>query len=106
MWKSIAIAVLRYKTVLLTLLFLATAFFGYHASQVKLGYDFAKAIPTDNPKYLQFERFKKTFGDNGGMLVIAAQTDRFFDSSFFNGFTALQRDLKNVKGIEGILSAP
>ncbi|RYZ47878.1 MAG: RND transporter, partial [Chitinophagaceae bacterium] len=40
------------------------------------------------------------------MLVIAAQTDRFFDSSFFNGFTALQRDLKNVKGIEGILSAP
>ncbi|MBB1284897.1 MMPL family transporter [Flavisolibacter sp. BT320] len=106
MWKSIAIAVLRYKTVLLILLLLATAFFGYHASQVKLGYDFAKAIPTDNPKYLAFERFKKTFGDNGGMLVIAAQTDRFFDSSFFNDFTALQRNLKNVRGIEGILSAP
>jgi hypothetical protein len=106
MWKSIAVAVLRYKYILLVLLFLATAFFGYHASQVKLGYDFARAIPTDNPKYLAFERFKKTFGDNGGLLVIAAQTNRFFDSAFFNDFVQLQRDLKGVRGIEGILSAP
>lgn len=106
MWKSIAIAVLRYKYVLLSFLLLLTVFFGYHASKVKLGYEFSKAIPTDNPKYLSFERFKKTFGDNGGLMVIAVQTDRFFDSSFFNGFVQLQRDLKTVKGIEGILSVP
>ena len=106
MWKSIAIAVLRYKYLLLLLLLLLTAFFGYEASKVKLGYEFAKAIPTDNPKYLSFERFKKTFGDNGGLLVIAAQTDRFFDSSFFNDFVQLQRELKATKGIEGILSVP
>jgi predicted RND superfamily exporter protein len=106
MWKSIAIAVLRYKYLLLSLLLALTVFFGYHASKVRLGYEFARAIPTDNPKYLAFERFKKTFGDNGGLLVIAAQTDRFFDSSFFNDFTQLQRDLKQVRGIEGILSVP
>lgn len=106
MWKSIAIAVLRYKYILLVLLFLATAFFAYHASQVKLGYDFARAIPTDNPKYLSFERFKKTFGDNGGLLVIAVQNERFFDSAFFNDFVRLQRELKSVRGIEGILSGP
>jgi predicted RND superfamily exporter protein len=39
-------------------------------------------------------------------MVIAAQTDRFFDSAFFNGFVGLQHDLKKVKGIEGILSVP
>lgn len=106
MWKSIAIGVLRYKYPLLLLLLLLTAFFGYEASKVKLGYEFAKAIPTDNPKYLSFERFKKTFGDNGGLLVIAAQTDKFFDSAFFNDFVQLQRDLKSTRGIEGILSVP
>lgn len=106
MWKSIAIAVLRLKYALLALLLLLTVFFGYEASKVKLGYEFAKAIPTDNPKYLAFERFKKTFGDNGGLLVIAAQTDRFFDSAFFNDFVTLQRDLKKINGIEGILSVP
>lgn len=106
MWKAIAIAVLRYKYALLGLLLVLTVFLGYHASQVKLGYEFAKAIPTDNPKYVSFERFKKTFGDNGGLMVIATQTDRFFDSAFFNGFMQLQRNLKAVKGIEGILSVP
>ncbi|WP_121353977.1 efflux RND transporter permease subunit [Flavisolibacter nicotianae] len=106
MWKSIAIAVLRFKYVLLFLLALLTAFLGYEASKVKLGYEFAKAIPTDNPKYLAFERFKQTFGDNGGLMVLAVQTDRFFDSAFFNDFVQLQRDLKKVNGIEGILSAP
>lgn len=106
MWKSIAVAVLRYKYILLLVLLLLTAFFGYHASKVRLGYEFARAIPTDNPKYLAFERFKRTFGDNGGLLVIAVQTDRFFDSSFFNDFVLLQRGLKGVRGIEGILSVP
>jgi predicted RND superfamily exporter protein len=106
MWKSIAVAVLRFRYVLLLLLLLLTAFFGYHASKVRLGYEFARAIPTDNPKYLSFERFKKTFGDNGGLLVIAAQTNRFFDSAFFNDFVSLQRRLKSIRGIEGILSVP
>jgi hypothetical protein len=106
MWKSIAIAVLRFKYILLFLLLLLTAFFGYHASQVKLGYEFARAIPTNNPKYIEYENFKKTFGDNGGLMVIAAQTNKFFDSTFFNDFVQLQRDLKKVNGIEGILSVP
>jgi hypothetical protein len=106
MWKSIAVAVLRFRYFLLLLLLLLTAFFGYYASQVRLGYEFSRAIPTDNPKYLSFERFKKTFGDNGGLLVIAAQTNRFFDSAFFNDFVALQRRLKSVRGIESILSVP
>lgn len=106
MWKSIAVAVLRYKYILLLVLLLLTAFFGYHASKVRLGYEFSRAIPTDNPKYLAFERFKKTFGDNGGLLVIAAQTDTFFDSSFFNDFVQLQHRLKGIRGIEGILSVP
>lgn len=36
---------------LLILLIAATVFMGYEASKVKMSYDFAKAIPTDNPKY-------------------------------------------------------
>ncbi len=106
MWKSIAVAVLRFRYLLLLLLLLLTVFFGYHASKVRLGYEFSRAIPTDNPKYLSFERFKKTFGDNGGLLVIAAQTDRFFDSAFFNDFRLLQRQIKGIRGMEGILSVP
>ncbi len=106
MWKSIAVAVLRYKYVLLFLLVALTAFFGWQASKVKLGYEFAKAIPVDNPKYLAYERFKKTFGESAGVLVIGVQTPKFFEAGFFNDYTQLIRELKGVKGIEGVLSVP
>jgi len=106
MWKSVAIAILRYKYLLFALLLALTVFFGWHASKVKLGYEFSRAIPTDNPKYLAYERFKKVFGENGGLMVIGVQTDKFFDASFFNDYVQLQRDLKKIKGMEGILSVP
>ncbi|MDQ6608797.1 MAG: MMPL family transporter, partial [Bacteroidota bacterium] len=106
MWKSVAIAVLRYKYFLLFFLLALTTYFGWQASKVKLSYEFAKAIPVDNPKYLAFERFKKTFGESGGLMVIGMQTNHFFDASFFNDYIQLIRDLKKVHGIEGILSVP
>ena len=51
MWRKLANFVLRYKLVLLVCLFMATVLMGYFASKVKLSYEFAKAIPIDNPIY-------------------------------------------------------
>ena len=59
MWKALGEGILRYKTILLIILLAATAFMGWHASKVKLSYDFARAIPTDNPKYQAYQEFRK-----------------------------------------------
>lgn len=106
MWKSLANAVVRFRVVLLVLLFAATAFFGWQASMVKLSYEFSKAIPTDNPKYLEYEAFKKKFGEEGGLLVIGIESNNLFDSALFNDYASLQRRLKKINGIENILSVP
>lgn len=83
-----------------------TAFMGYHASKVQLSYDFARAIPTDNPKYHDYQEFKKKFGEDGNLLVIGIQTAHFFDPHIFNSYTKLQRDLKQVNGVVDILGVP
>jgi uncharacterized protein len=106
MWSSLGRWIIKLRFVLLFILLAATAFLGWQASQVKLSYEFSKAIPTDNAKYLEFEAFKKKFGDEGGLLVIGVQTNRFFDSAFFNDYRSLQRNLKKLNGIEGVLSVP
>lgn len=106
MWSSLARWILKLRYLLLVILVAATAFFAWEASKVKLSYEFSKAIPTDNPKYLEFEAFKKKFGDEGGLLVIGVATKNFFDSTFFNNYRQLQRDLKRLNGIEGVLSVP
>ncbi len=83
MWKTLGILILKYRTTLLILLLVVTAFMGWHASKVKLSYDFARAIPTDHPKFIAYQQFKAKFGEDGNLLVIGVQTKDFFKQSFF-----------------------
>ena len=78
MWQHLAKFVLKNRLILLVLLLLSTIWMGYYASKVKLSYDFARAIPTDNPKYKEYMNFKQLFGDDGNMMVIGVQTKDFF----------------------------
>ena len=106
MWKALGEAVLRYRILLLTILLLATGFMAWHASKVKLSYEFSKAIPTDNPKYLAYQQFKKTFGEDGNLLVIGIQSNNIFQQDVFNDYSKLYRQLKTVKGVEDIIAMP
>lgn len=79
---------------------------GYQASQVRLSYDFSRAIPTNNPKYKAYQEFRKKFGEDGNLLVIGIQTDKLFDAKTFNAWAGLQRELKKVKGVDDVLGVP
>ncbi len=78
----------------------------YHASRVQLSYDFSTAIPVNNPKYKTYQEFRKKFGEDGNLLVIAIQTDRFFKEDIFNAYTAMQGELKKVGGVDDVFSVP
>jgi predicted RND superfamily exporter protein len=106
MWKSFGEGVLRFRLPLSILLIVATVFMGWQASQVKLSYEFSRAIPTDNPKYITYQNFKKQFGEDGNLMVIGVQTKDFFKPGFFNEYRALQQNIKKVAGVEDILSVP
>lgn len=106
MWQRLGQFILRYRFILLFLLVAATAVMGYWASKMELSYDFARAIPTDNPKYKAYQEFRKKFGEDGNMLVIGIQTDSLFRDTLFNKYAKLQRDIKQIKGVEDILSVP
>lgn len=104
MWYQLGKWVLRNRLPLLIAVLLATGVMGYFASKVQRSYDFAKAIPIDHPKYLEYEAFKQRFGEDGNMLVIGIEKKDFFQLSFFKKFAALQKDFKTVPGVEDVLS--
>ena len=106
MWRSLAHFILKYRLPLLILLAVLTAAMIYEAKKVQLSYDFGKAIPIDNPKYIAYLEFKKKFGEDGNLLVIGIQTPDFFQENFFNNYVALQKDLKKLSGVEDIISVP
>ena len=106
MWEKIARFVLKNKIALLIGLFAATAFMGWHASKVQLSYEFSKAIPTDNPKYVNYQNFRKQFGEDGNMLVIGIQTPNLFSQKIFPDYKSMTDELKTIKGVENVLSIP
>jgi predicted RND superfamily exporter protein len=104
MWKALGEIVLRYRIILLAILLLLTVFMGWHASKVKLSYEFSKAIPTDNPKYKEYLDFKSKFGEDGTLLVIGVQTNQLFQQSVFADYVSLSHSLKKINGVEQTLS--
>ncbi|RYY42604.1 MAG: RND transporter, partial [Chitinophagaceae bacterium] len=106
MWKSLAKFVLKNKVLLLVLLTLTTAVMGFFASKIKLSYEFARAIPTDNPKYKDYQDFKATFGDDGNTMVIGTVQKDLFTLENFEAYRKLNNDIKKVRAVEDVLSVP
>jgi predicted RND superfamily exporter protein len=106
MWQSLGRFILKYRLPLLLSLIALTGFMAWEASKVQLSYDFARAIPINNPKYKAYQEFRKKFGEDGNLLVIGIQTDKLFEEKTFNDYTSLLRNLKKVKGVDDIISVP
>ncbi len=106
MWYSLGKFILKYRLGSLLLLLALTSVMGFYASKVKLSYDFTKAVPTDNPKFIDFRNFTKKFGTDGNTMVIGMQSDLYFQKNIFNGVGNLQHRLRAIPGVVGILSIP
>ncbi len=106
MWKVLGEAVLKYRFILLTILLLCTGLMAWQASKVKLSYEFSRAIPTDNLKYIAYQNFKKNFGEDGNMLVIGIQTNQIFNQRVYNDYVTLHQQLKKLNGVEDVISLP
>ncbi len=106
MWQRLGKFVLANRIILLVVLLAASGVMGYFASKVKLSYEFSKAIPTDNPKYQEYQSFRQKFGDDGNMLVVGVQTDKLFTLPVFSAYSKLYLQLKSILNVEDVLSVP
>ena len=106
MWYKLGQFVLKFRIPLLILLAAITVFMGWHATQVRLNYEFANSVPLDNPKYLQYQEFKSRFGNDGNVLVLGVNDQQFFTPAHFSAYKNMLKEIKQVKGVESILSVP
>ena len=104
MWKKLAEWIIRNRLYLLIFLFSLTGVMGWFASKVQLSYDFAKAIPVDNPKYKEYLSFKEKFGEDGNLMTVGFIKTDLFTLANFNELVKLQNDLKQIDGVEDVIS--
>jgi predicted RND superfamily exporter protein len=106
MWYTLGQWIIKRRVFLLLALLGSTCFMGYHASKVSLSYEFTRAIPTDNPKYQDYQAFLKRFGTDGNTMVVGFETDHFYEKSYFNAVAQLQKTIKSLQGVTAILNIP
>jgi predicted RND superfamily exporter protein len=106
MWHHIADFVLRFRVILLVILFAITGVMGYYASKVEMSYDFTSAIPTDNPKFQDYQRFRNMFGEDGNTMMLGIQTTNLFEPGLFADYVHLSEDIGKVRSVDNVLGVP
>lgn len=104
MFSWLARFILRNRILLLVVIGAITVFMGYKAFDIQLSYDFAKILPAGDPDFKAYERFKKTFGEDGSVMVIGIEDKNFYQLEKINDWWQLGEDIKKIDGIEALVS--
>ncbi|MEO6304780.1 MAG: MMPL family transporter [Bacteroidia bacterium] len=106
MWKYFSGILLRNKLAFTISVLLLTIFMGFEASRMELSYEFAKILPDDDSTFIEYQTFKKRFGEDGNVMVMGFADKNLFQLEKFKDWTKLNTDLKNIQGVKGIMSVP
>lgn len=106
MWKRFSGILLRNKLIFVCCIALATAFMAYKAGKMELSYEFAKILPDNDPTFIEYQAFKKQFGEDGNVMVLGFEDKNFFTLNKFNDWFHLSKTIKIINGIKEILSVP
>lgn len=104
MWALISRLILRYKLFLLLAIGVATFFMAKKAGRVLYSYEFMSLLPEDDPISIEYQEFLNYFGQEGNVMVVGFQSDSLFRLENFNAFHDVCNRLKNVVGVEEVMS--
>ena len=104
MWIKVSGIVLRYRILLITILALITIFFAFQARKVEMSYEYAAMLPKKDKAFQDNLKFNEVFGEEGNLIIIGVQDSNFFEFEKFKKWEALCKDIKEVEGVENLLS--
>jgi uncharacterized protein len=104
MWKKFARIILRNRLIIILIVLLITVFMGYMAKFVKLDYDYITLLPKTNPHYIEYQEFKKTFGEDATISIIGIKDPAFFTLDKINDWKNLKDSIRGIYGVKQVLS--
>jgi len=105
MWQLLANIILRNKFLIIGIITLLTVFFGYEAATgLKLDNKYGFILPKESPAKIDYVKFKEQFGEDGGALVLAIQTDSLYTEDRLLKWKKLGDSILTFDGVEGVIS--
>ena len=105
MWSKIASFILRNRFFILGVITLLTVFFGFHAiTGLKPDNKYGIILPKNSETTRNYTLFKEHFGEDGGSLAIAIQTDSLYTEENFLKWKELGDSILSFDGVESVIS--
>jgi predicted RND superfamily exporter protein len=77
---------------------------GWKGLDVRLSYDNASILPADDSYVIDYDAFKKRFGQDGSVIVIGVENPDMFRLKEFNLWYDLTSEMANIDGVQGVMS--
>ena len=104
MWAYLSRIILRYRLPILITIGISTVLMGYFASKAEMTYTLAQLLPEDDPEYQNYAEFNRLFGEDGNLLVIGIETDKFFEKEVFSDWAIASDSIKAIPEVKNVLS--
>jgi uncharacterized protein len=104
MWRTISSIILRNRPVILLIIAAITIFLGFKAKDVKMSYQQSRMLPSTDYASVDYDDFKKMFGEDGNVMVIGVTNPDIFKLDEFNAWFDLGNDIRRINGIEEVAS--
>lgn len=104
MWHFLSRVILRNRHFLLTFLVVSTIVLAYLGTSIKMDYNIGRIIPQNKPAYITYQEFRKVFGEDGSMMVIAAENHPLFALEFYNQWYELGKKIEAIPDIDEVIS--
>ncbi len=104
MWKFLSNKILRNRLAFIIAIALITLFMGYQGNKIKMSFNFARVLPQEDTTFIQYEDFKKMFGEDGSVMVVGFQDNDIYKLEKFNDWYNLGNEIKKIAGIKDVMS--
>ncbi len=104
MWIWISSIILRKKWYVLSVIFLLTLIMLYFSRKVQMSYELAQMLPKSDSTFKEYLYFKKLFGEDGSVMMVGVIDSNFFEYNHFADWYELNQNIKNIKGVEEVVS--
>lgn len=104
MWQFLVRVILRNRLTILIVIGVLTMIMGYVGSNIKMSYEMARMLPSTDSINVEYEEFKKQFGQDGNVIFVAIQDPELFTIDHFNSWYDLSNEVLEINGIQEVVS--
>lgn len=97
MWFNLSKIILKNRLAILVVIGIITLVMGFLAQHVRMSYQMAQILPKTDSTYIDYEKFKSTFGVDGSVVVVGIKNKDLFEINNFNAWYDLTHNLKSIK---------